>query len=288
MIKLQSKAFLVFIFSLFLTLNSLIIPTRGYNYDTNVQIGEKIAYKRHEFNTSSNEWNPWYYLIYEISSFRDSTSLSKNYTFVEAKRWIGEKTNEFLQTPFTNYGERSDQSESLSEIGTIGHLSDVPTYFSANINHEAIILRSGIKLGDLFEEIQTYYKSEHDPDDRLNIVVINDGFGLDIGEYLCGCPEGGVTRRNLNVTFTPRGILQHIYVSDRSDFGSGGKKYNNIEYEQILDESFDYSGVTLKNLTGNWRNSYSSNGSFLTQFDLILFPTGILIMLILIKKVMNK
>lgn len=234
----------------------LVVPGASLNFESSVNIGEVIVYKRHDFNFSSQTWNPYSYLMYEVISFKDSSVDESTATFIEAKRWISEDASHWLQTPFYNSFIYSLTPEDLFESGIIARLTAMPLHFSVTMNDEDLIIRSGLKIGDHIGEIGTTLNELTEGDSSFLIDSINEGYGIKLVERRWGCAiEGGTSKTIINITYTPRGLLSEFYFFETVNFGadSGGTV---IEYEQFLAEDIDLNAAVFENLTAGWKKPY--------------------------------
>jgi hypothetical protein len=228
----------------------------GLNYETDVQIGENIIYKRHDRNSSTQTWSSWSYLLYKVVELEDPFPESGNETHIKAKRWLSEDTIHWRQMPFYNSFSSVTSPEELSEVGTIARLSEIPIVYSVGLNNEEIIIRSGIKIGTFVNHIDTTLEELSEGDFQVRINSIHDGYGIMLVETGCGCAiEGGVSKRVRNITYTPRGLLKEYFFFEQTDYGADAEA-SITEYEQFLVEDLDFNNVILENLSIGWKNSY--------------------------------
>jgi len=253
---------LIGFFLLIFLLNSFLInPASGLYYETNIQEGEIIVYKRQDYNYSTNTWSSWSYMMYEIVSFKDFSSNEKNETIIEAKRWISEDSVQWEQTPFRIRTDDLATSEDLVEVGPIAHLSKVPIYFSVRLNKEDLIIRSDIKLDDHLNEISSTLEVLSEGDDQVTINSIKEGYGMNLILISCGCAiEGGVSKRILNITYTPRGLLQDFNFYEKVNFGADAEAIE-TKYEQSLVENIDLNQAVFVNLSTDWNSSFLSTST---------------------------
>ncbi|MFX0184682.1 MAG: hypothetical protein ACFE95_16490 [Candidatus Hodarchaeota archaeon] len=251
---------LIGFFLLIFLLNSYLINSAiGLYYETKIQEGEIIVYKRQDYNYSTQTWNSWLYMMYEIVSFKDFSSNEKNETNIQAKRWISDDSIHWEQTPFRIRGDTT--SEDLQEEGTIAHLSKVPIYFSVRLDKEDLIIRSDIKLDDYLNEIESTLEVLSEGDDQVMINSTDEGYGINLIITSCGCAiEGGVSKRILNITYTPRGLIQNFYFYEKVNFGANAEAIE-TKYEQLLVENIDLSQATFENLSTGWEGSFNSASS---------------------------
>lgn len=253
---------LIGIFLLIGLLSSYLInPTSGLYYETKIQEGEIIVYKRQNYNYSTHTWSSWSYMMYEIVSFKDFSSNEKNETIIEAKRWISEDSIRWEQTPFRIRTDDLTTSEDFVEVGTIAHLSKIPIYFSVRLDKEDLIIRSDIKLDDYLSEIESTLEVLSEGDDQVMINSINEGYGINLIVISCGCAiEGGVSKRLLNITYTPRGLLQDFNFYEKVNFGPDAEAIE-TKYEQFLVENIDLSQAVFENLSTDWKSSLLSTST---------------------------
>ncbi len=235
---------------------NILEPVLGLNYETDVQIGENIIYKRHDRNSSAQTWSSWSYLLYKVIELEDSFPESRNETHIKAKRWLSEDTVHWMQTPFYNSFSSVTSPDELSEIGTIARLSEIPIVFSVDLNSEDLIIQSGIKIGTFVNNIDTTLEELSEGDFLARVNSIYDGYGIMLVETGCGCAiEGGVSKRVRNITYTPRGLLKEYLYFEQTDYAADAEA-SITEYEQILVEDLDLSNIILENLTTDWESSY--------------------------------
>jgi hypothetical protein len=247
----------IFLFIIFF-FNSTSLQTRGYYFSTDLQVGESLIYKRHDYNFTSQTWSPWSYLMYEISSIQD-TQLELEETIVKAVQWVSNDTIHWKQTPFIGSTFELIQDKDLSETGTISRLQEVPIHRFSGFKDENFVIRSDVKIGDIISAIRTNINASLDEEDWLILEPINDGFGLKITVSECGCSvEGGTNRRVRNITYSTRGILDNYYFSERVDYGPDAVT-GQQEFELTLLNDFEFDGVVFENLSSNWKELYDSS-----------------------------
>jgi hypothetical protein len=270
---------LIGIFLLIGLLSSYLInPASGLFYETKIQKGEIIVYKRQDYNYSTHTWNSWSYMMYEIVSFQDFSSNEKNETIIEAKRWISEDSVHWEQTPFRIRADDLATSEDLVEVGPIAHLSKVPIYFSVRLDKEDLIVRSDIKLDDHLNEIESTLEVLSEGDDQVMINPINGGYGINLIVVSCGCAiEGGVSKRIRNITYTPRGLLQNFNFYEKVNFGADAEAIE-TKYEQFLVENIDLSQAIFVNLSTDWKSSFlsTSTNPKATSYNMAFFLFALL------------
>ncbi|UCG01366.1 MAG: hypothetical protein JSW11_17325 [Candidatus Heimdallarchaeota archaeon] len=227
----------------------IINPVSGLYYETKVKKGERIVYKRHDYNYSSQSWESWSYLMYEIVSFKDHSFNGMTETTIEAKRWTSKDSTHWIQIPFQNYDIDVNSPEKSSPIGVIAHLTKIPIKFSVTIDSEDLIIRSGIKIEDFLDEIESMIETLSEGDDELRINPINDGYGINLIVVRCGCAiEGGVGKSVRNITYNSRGVLQSFYFDDKTNFGPDSEAVE-TKYEQFLVEDIEFNKTTFENLS---------------------------------------
>ncbi len=270
---------------------NLLEPALGLNYETDVQIGESIIFKRHDRNSSTQTWSSWSYLMYKVVELEDSFPESGNETHIKAKRWLSEDTVHWRQTPFFNSFGSVTSPDELSEVETIARLSEIPLVYSVALNNEDLIIRSGIKIGTFVNQIDTTLEELSEGDFQVRINSIHDGYGIMLVETGCGCAiEGGVSKRVRNITYKPRGLLKEYLYFEQTDYGTDAEA-SITEYEQILVEDLDLSNLILENLSTGWESSYlttiSTNSEPKTTPVSIFIFLFTLILLIFYRKQLN-
>lgn len=265
--------------------NFLINPVSGLYYETEVKQGEYIVYRRHDYNYSSQTWESWSYLLYEIVSFKDISSNEISQTIIEAKRWISEDSIHWVQLPFYKYADLNS-TEEPSEIGIIAHLTEIPIKFSVTIDREDLIIRSEIKITEFLDEIESTLETLSEGDDELRINPINDGYGMNLIIVRCGCAiEGGVGKSVRNITYNSQGVLESFYFYDKTNFGPDTEAVE-TKYEQFLVEDNVLDQAIFENLSTNWRNSSLTNSidREVTPYSAIFALFGIVILIIYRKR----
>jgi hypothetical protein len=254
LLKLVKKTKLI-IGLTFLTLlaTSILISTRGYYYQTDLEIGETLVYKRHDFNYTTQAWDPWRYLMYEIYSIEDTIGNIEEETIIKAAQWVSNDTIHWKQVQFSS----NQQNNEESKIGIIARLQEVPIQRFSSLQKENFAIRSDIKLGDLIREITQKINSSLDEEDWLGLEPIRDGFGLRIEVKECGCSiEGGTSKRIRNITYSTRGILENYHFSESVEYGPDAEANKEL-FEIFLVPEFNASGVTFENISSN-RNGFVS------------------------------
>ena len=245
--------FLVFSFFIIIS-TSLLVNTRGYHYQTDLHVGETLVYKKHDFNFTTQMWDPWYYLMYEITSIEDTSAEVEKETIIKAVQWISNDSVQWKQIPFYFNHQIFDQNNENFEIGIISRLQKVPIYRFSGFHNENLVIRSDIKIGDIITEISQKINNSLDEEDWFELKVINEGYGLRIDVKECGCSiEGGTSKRTRNITYSTRGILDIYSFSERVDHGPDAE-VNQQKFEFFLIREFNTSGLTFENLSSNWNS----------------------------------
>jgi hypothetical protein len=254
---IKTKKFNLVFFCLILIFTSILVNTNAHHYQTDLQVGETLVYKKHNYNYSNLAWEPWYYLMYEITSIVDTSAEIEKETIVKAAQWISNDSIQWKQIPFYSNHRSFDQNNEGFEVGIISRLQEIPIHHFSGFHNENLVIRSDIKIGDMINEITKKINNSLDEEDWLGLHPINDGFGLSINVKECGCSiEGGTSKRIRNITYSTRGILDTYYFSERVDYGADAEA-NQQKFEFFLIREFNTSGLTLENLSSNW-NGFGS------------------------------
>ena len=140
--------FIIFFFS------SSSLNVQGYFYQTDLQVGETLVYKRHDYNSTTQSWSPWTYSMFEIISIQD-TQVEFAETIIKAVQWVSNDTINWKQMPFLTSTIGQIQENDLTETGTISRLQEIPIHRFSRFQDENFVIRSDIKIGELISNIET-------------------------------------------------------------------------------------------------------------------------------------